>query len=393
MNHSILPPSSAHIWGAPDGCTGWVIMINSVPEEFRNARSVKSIEGDAAHELSVQLIDSAMRAGLEEPLREETIGKQISNTTVTDEMFDACELYSDNVAEVMLKTRIMGAPYLGIEKRIDIFRIHKKCFGTPDMFLYDFKNKILYIWDFKYGHVYVDEVENWQTITYATGLIDLLTVEGFNDPELSICIRIVQPRAYGEGGSIREWSIKATELVDYVNVLKNNANTALSSEAINHTGPHCRYCGARHTCPDALKAGLSLYESASTPMVQNMSLAALGTQYSIIERAKEQIVSLESGFQEQIKHLLKSGKNVPGYTLTPSIGRERWNRPDPEIITMGNMLKQNLSNGKALPPKQAREKGVDESVVAAFSERPNKGLKLVKSNTKLASKIFLTKES
>jgi hypothetical protein len=326
-------------------------------------------------------------------LREGAVGTTIFDVVVTEEMFDACEMYADDVTEVVRETRVTDPPSLDVEGSILIHRIHEKCFGTPDAFLYDRIGRTLYIWDFKYGHLYIDEFENWQTITYVAGIMDLYNINEFNDQNLRVVFRIVQPRAYGDGGPIREWSVKGSDLRRYINILNKNAHIALSSEAVNHTGSHCRYCGARHICPDALKAGLSLYEATSKPTVQNLSLEALGTQYSIIERAKEQIGYLESGFQEQIKHLLKSGKNVPGYVLTPSIGRERWNRPESEVITMGEMMGQNLSAGKAITPNQARKKHVNESIISMFSERPNNGVKLVKSNTKQANKIFLTEES
>lgn len=390
MSHSILPPSSAHIWGAPNGCTGWVTMVNSVPEDFRNIKNTKSIEGDVAHELAAKMIDAAARAGIETPLRNETIGTELSGVVVTEEMFDSCELYVEDVKKVMQDSRIFGGAFMGIEERVAIWGIHKECFGTVDTFIYDIEKKIIYVWDFKYGHLYVDEYENWQAICYVAGIIARLAANGFTDPELKIKIRIVQPRAYHANGPIREWSINAVDLYEYVKILKENAAIALSTGATNRTGSHCRYCDARHVCLEALEAGLSLYEAVcDIQMIQNLSHTALSVQYSIIKRAKEQIECLESGFQEQIKCLLKTGKDVPGYELTPAIGRERWDRPDSEIIAMGDMLGQDLRNIKAITPNQARKKHVNEDILKSFATRPNNGVKLTESNNKLATKIFL----
>ncbi len=392
MSHSILPPSSASIWGAPNGCPGWVKMMANVPEEIRNARTPASIEGDAAHKLSEQMIDSAVRANIEKPIRGETVGSLIADAVVTDEMFDACELYANDVREVALKTRVVGGAFFGIEERFDIWKVHRECFGTPDMFIYDSVANTLYLWDFKFGHVYVDEYENRQAICYIAGIVARLVPKGFNDPKLKIVIRIVQPRVYGRGGAIREWRTSGPGVVKYVHELNEGAHIALSDEAVIHTGSHCRYCKARTICPEALKAGLSLYEMASAPTSQNMSLEAVGVQYAILERAKEQIDALENGFAEQITHLLKSGKSIPGHTLEPKMGRKRWNRPDSEVISMGALLGVELSNGKAITPNQAIARGVDENVVKSFSKTPSNGLKLVKTNSNLANRIFLNEE-
>lgn len=390
MSHSTLPPSSSHIWGAADGCTGWVKMINSVPEEIRNAKSPESIAGDVAHDLSARMISTAARAGIGRPVREELIGSIIDNTVVTEEMYESCELYSEDVQKVMRDTRIMGGAFFGVEEQVSIMKVHKDCWGTTDVFILDHANKTLYVWDFKYGHVFVDAYRNWQVICYAIGLITRLA--SFDDLKFKIVIRVVQPRAYGHGGPIHEWVLDIVELKNYMYILNENAHTAMGPNACNRTGPHCRYCGARAICPDALKAGLLLYEYSSIPMPQNMPPEAMATQYAILARAKEQIEGMESAFKEQIKYLIKSGKNVTGYMLESAMGRERWTRPEAEIITMGKMMGKDLSNIKALTPNQARKKHIDESLITAFSERPVNGTKLVKSNTQLASKIFNIKE-
>lgn len=382
MSHSILPPSSAHIWGSSNGCTGWVKMMESIPPEERDIKTEKSIEGDQAHDLGAAMIDSSARGALDYPPK----------SGYDSEMYQACELYANDVRGVMRDTRIFGAPYLGIEKKLDIWAIYKNSFGTPDAFIYDYTSDNLYVWDFKYGHAYVEEFENWQCMCYAAGIISLLVTEGLDDKNLKIHIRIVQPRAYGGGGPIREWCLSAIELKHYVKILADNAQKALSSEALNRTGPHCRYCEARKFCPDALNTGVVLYENVSTPSPQNMSLKSMGVQYSILKRAKEQIDALESGYKEQIIYLLKSGKSIPGYNLTPALGRMRWNRPEEEIISMGDMMGVDLRNIKALTPNQAREKNINEELIKSFSERPNNGYKLEKDDTKMANRIFLTEE-
>lgn len=386
MAHSIIPPSSAGIWGKPGGCTGWVLMAQTYPE---TEESEAAKEGTAAHEIAERMILAKARAGHGYPTREDTVGAIATNGVVyTDEMYDAAEIYAADVAAVMRETGVFGGDHFGVETHIEAPLVHELSRGTVDAFVYSQKQRALYIWDFKFGYTHVEAYENWQAINYLAGLIDTLGIDGHTDQYTTVHVRIVQPRAYHRDGPIREWVIKASDMRQYFNVLSANAHKALGAGTEYNSGSHCRYCPGRHACPAALKAGVQLYEAATQPTPVELDAESLAVQYGIVTRARAQLEYLESAFEEQIKSRIRRGENVRGYAVIESSGRERWARPAEEIIALGDLLGHDLREPKVKTPNQVRKLGIDDSVIMAYSERPRTGLKLVPDDENRARRIF-----
>ena len=386
MSHSIIPPSSAGIWGKPDGCTGWVLMSQMYPEL---EETPEAKEGEASHEIAERMNNANTRGRVGYPTKEEIVGAVASNGVVfTEEMYDAAEMFADDVAMVMRDLSVFGGPHLGIEKRVEAKRIHELSYGTTDAFIYGKNKGKLYIWDYKFGFEVVEAYENWQSINYAAGIIEELEINGLVDQYTTVHIRIVQPRAFHRDGPIREWVVKASDLRAHFNILHNNANEALGPNAKTRSGSHCKHCPARHACPAALTAGTRLYEVAAKPTPVELSPEALAVQYAIVQRARKQLEYLESGFEEQIKGLIRSGANVQGYHVEEGVGRERWAKPVDEVIALGDMLGHNLRKGDAITPNQARKLGIDDAVIKAYSETPRTGLKIVPDNGNKAKQIF-----
>lgn len=386
MSHSIIAPSSAGIWGKPDGCTGYVLMAQLYPEleESEGAR-----EGTAAHEPAADMVLANACGGQNFPKFEDVVGSTASNNVVfTEEMYEGAKLYADDIKSVMQSTGVFGGEGFGVERKVLARRIHELSYGTVDAFLYDRAGAALYVWDYKFGFEQVEAFENWQTINYAAGILDELGIDGYQDQNLTVHIRIVQPRAFHRDGPIREWAVKASDLRAYFNTLSSNAEEALGPNAVTRTGSHCKNCPARHACPAALKAGARLFEVAGRPVPAELSPEALSVQFSIIQRASKQLEYLESGFEEQVKALVKSGQNVPGYRVEQGYGRETWNQPIEQVLQMGEMMGHDLQKKEAITPKQAVNLGIDEAVIKAYSHRPHSGLKLVKDNGNKAKQVF-----
>ena len=378
--HSIIPASSAGIWGKPDGCTGWVTMSNLYPD---TEESDSSIEGSAAHEIGSALI-SAARGGFSLG-PEDFLDHTASNGVIMNqEMFDAAVIYAEDV----IKT-FTDSAYVGVEERLTAKRIHELAFGTIDSYVFDRENLQLYLWDFKYGFECVEVYENWQLIDYTAGIIEKHKIDGLEDQHITVHLRVIQPRAYHHNGVIREWKTKLSDLRGHINVLRSNAHESLGRNPVTRSGPHCKHCSARHACKAALSGGLSLYEVVSKPTPNELTPDALGVQLTIIKRAKKQLEYLESGFEEQVKSLIRSGKNIPGWMVEQGYGIEKWNKPIEEIINLGKLLNTDFSKPSAvITPKQARKKGVDDSLISAFSETPRTGIKIVLDNCNKAKQVF-----
>ena len=384
--HSLIPPSSAAIWGSPDGCTGWVLMSQQYPDDESGE---EALEGEASHEIGAELIGSATRGPtLTGP--DHFVGKQAANGIIfTEEMYDGALIYANDVARVMRDRAIFGGRGFGTEKRLIMPQIHEQSFGTTDQFIYDSIKRELFIWDYKFGYIIYEAFENWQMINYIAGIIKLLELDGIDEQNITVHIRVIQPRAHHRDGIIREWVVKLSDLRGYFNILNAKAHEALGPNPILHTGSHCRFCSARHACAPALQAGVGLYEVAAKPVPLELSPLSLGVQLLIIKRAIKQLEYLESAYMERVKVTIKKGTLVPNWNMEHGRGKLAWNKPANEIIALGNLLGFDLKKPDAVKtPTQAKSLGIDDAVINAYSDKPRTGLMLVPDNGSKARKFF-----
>lgn len=382
MQHSIIAPSSAGIWGAPDGCRGWPLMnqLFPEPEDTEDSR-----EGTASHDIGESLIGFAAR-GLT-PKAEEYVGGQAKNGVVIDQdMYDGARLYADDVQAVMRSTSVFTPV---VEEHVQAARIHPEAWGTPDCWLFDERKGVVYLWDYKYGHEKVEVFENWQMLLYLCGILEKLGfTRGDQDEHIRVVSRIVQPRSFHRDGPIREWAFMASDVRGHFNILHNSAHEALSPGANTRSGPHCKHCTARHACDAALTAGMGLYEVASRPVPMNLDALALGVQQNIVSRAIKQLEYLKSGYEAEIEARVRNGETVPYWRTEQGVGRETWSRPASEVIRMGQMLGKDLRRTDPVTPKQAVSLGIDEAVIKGYSHKPRTGIKVVPDNGNHAKQVF-----
>lgn len=378
MPHSIIAPSSAHIWGKPGGCTGYVLMAQVFPD----VEGPEAVEGTKVHELAKAFVDAYAYGGI-----------TVDGTGVSVEGQEAARLYADDVAAVIAKHPLSSNDVVfGTETQVLASSINDLCFGTLDCFLYDRYTRELFIWDFKFGHGVVEVFENWQMICYVAGLFDELPIDGHEDQRTTVHFRIIQPRAFHRDGPIREWSVPAWELRSYHRELRQNAAVALGNDSVTRSGNHCRYCPARHSCRAALDAGINFYELATEPTPLDLSPEAVGTQLAIVQRAHDQLGYVRTGLEEQAASLIRGGKNVPGFALEAGIGRETWKESPESVKTLGEMYGVDLDKHALVTPSQARELGIDKDVITLYTERPRRGMKLVADDGTRAREIFSRKE-
>ncbi len=376
-SHSIIPPSSAGVWGAKGGCRASVLMTQMYPDD---SQSIDSMEGDAVHELCANILLATSKGG---KFKHHEELKMTNGVVLTDEMIDAANIYCDEVIGTMRNTGVFGESCLGIEKRLEMPNIHAVSFGTCDCFIFDKKTMKLYVYDFKYGHVKVEAFENWQMINYAEGVINLLEINGYDEQHIEVEFVIIQPRAFHRDGVIRKWVTRLSLLRAYINILHSSAIEALSNDAKCNTGTHCKYCSARINCDAALTAGVGLYEVANNPTPVDMSNHAIGVHLSIIKRAIEQLTCLETAFDEVVKTTVKQGGVVPGWIIVSTTGRKKWK----STVTDSDDIRL-IKPNSLITPNQAIKLGVNEDWVKANSYTPNTGIKIVNDNGLMARKNF-----
>lgn len=378
--HSVIGGSKAPIFVH---CAQFVDMTSGLPDE---EPSQESREGTASHEIGAELITSAAVGRFLTWADFE--GRTAADGTPYDEdMFEGAKLYADDVGSVMRSTGVFVPK---VEELLLAKRIHASAFGTPDTALYHAAGGKLYLWDYKYGRRYVDAFENWQAVYYFAALLDAYGIDGLADQFLELEFRIVQPRAYGVGGSVRSWTLRASDLRPFVNQLAAAAEAQFRADSVATSGPHCRDCLAFKLarCPVGLRGGMSLLEVAERTSPTEMDPASLGFQLSIIRRGMERLEQLETAFSAQVEAHVKGGKSVPGWTREPTYGRATWNTTVENAIAVGASLGVDISKPGVKTPTQAKAAGLPADVVDALTIRPKRGHKVVEDDGSQARRIF-----
>jgi hypothetical protein len=302
-------------------------------------------------------------------------------------MIDGAELFAGDVWQICDDT---VSPVL--EQRVDITNIHPQMYGTPDCWTFDANpagGGHLYIWDYKFGYGQIDVYENWQLIAYAAGILNTLGLLGLYDSVTRVTMRVVQPRGYHRDGSIREWSLMASELRAYFNTLEQSEATALSPNAPHKPGSQCKHCSGRHACPVLQEVAFTIVDTAKQRTPQELPPEALGPVLRDLTQAADLLDALITGLTEQAVSLIKTGKRVPGYTVEESAGRERWTQSADEVITLGRLMGYELAKPvDVITPKQAIKLGLPADLVRTCSEVPRGALKLTAVTTKQVNRAF-----
>lgn len=284
-------------------------------------------------------------------------------------------------------------------------RIHPTdCGGEPDGWRWDAIEGILRLPDYKYGFGIVDVYENWQLITYASGLIDTL---GLVDAEVTIEFIIVQPRAHHKDGPVRRWKVRADKIRHLVAHARNAAIRAIPpvsleiAPPIARTGPHCLHCPARVHCATFQQSISTVLQFQGVAVRSAMDPTTVGVQLSLVQDALELLQAQESALKTQAENYIRGGKRVPGFTMEPTSARLEW-LPDAtgaEIIALGDLLGKDLRkppgtlnsrSGPIVTPTQAIKAGIDAAVIGQYSARPQGAMKLARESSTEARRVFGT---
>ena len=362
--HSRLAPSGAPQW-VP--CPGSLILQEQFPEE----EGVEAQEGTAAHWIFAEEL-----AGRE-------AGPLASNGIATnDEMREAAAIYVEDVQKVF--ATLDANAIMQVEYKTKAPSIHDLCWGTLDTTIYDWGHDTIYLWDFKYGHGFVEVFENWQTVCYLAGILDEIN----STKEYTIIIRIVQPRWYG-GPPVREWKTTSSRIREMVRQANASAHEALGDNPRTHVGPHCKYCTGRHACKALQIAAIDAVETSSDARPLVLAPPELGLELRLLKQASALLEMRLAGLESQAMAELRAGKIVPGWAIEHSQGREEWIKPSTEVIALGDMLGVKLGKDPApLTPAQARKAGMPADVVAQYCRRKTGEAKLTPVSTVAARAAF-----
>ena len=376
--HAPLPPSSANEWGF---CSGSRAAQANAP----NYDTPQQAAGTAAHWVCSQVLTNAVM------LCSDLIGETAPNgVVITDEMAECAQVFVMDVLKVCQEHGALQS--LLVEHRVHMPQIHSENWGTLDAAVVLPEKRLLYLWDFKFGHRENAAEGNLQLIDYVAGLVNQYQING-NDELSWVCsLRIVQPRCYRGDGPVVEWRVKLSDLRGYWNQLEHAAKQAIDNPRLS-TGKHCRDCTAVGTCSAARKAAYSLIDYIDQPYaMDNMSGPNLALEYRMLgdglTAAKARLDALEA----EVRHRVSQGDATLGLALQSTQGRSEWTIPPAQAVALVQQFGVDASKPGVLTPVQtvaaapAAVRPALQQVVDSVTRRPAGTPKLINAeNSKLAA--------
>jgi hypothetical protein len=354
----------------------WVTMNRLYPKPD----TPESMEGTAAHWVFAEMLEG----------RVVTVGMQAPNGIyVTEEMIDGSELVVETVG-AMPTTEL-----LYVETPIAAQCVHEKCWGTPDIWAFNLDQRELHVFDYKFGHRFVDEYENEQGIIYTVGILERIADQfeqsiGVIDQSVRVHFTVIQPRCFYKGAPVRTWSVMASDLRAHVNRLNAAAIAGLAENPTATTNSECVDCSGRHACPALQKGAYSDAEFAVQSSPVELPPAAASLELKMMERSLERLQSRVEGLRECVTAYVRQGQAVPFHRVEQGYGRQQWAVPVEQVLSIGELMGVDLSKPGVKTPKQAIKIGVDEAVISAYSVTPLGSVKLVPDNPADARRVFGT---
>lgn len=373
--HSILPPSSA---ARRRQCSASTLAEMRYPQ---TEDSPASAEGTAAHWGLAELLQgNLIDVGLIAP----------NGVYLTQEMIEGAQLCYDDIAQELEPYNV--TPRAGqIETPLRIARVHPESWGTPDyrIWLQGVRAKHLMLWDYKFGYRPVEVFENEQLIEYVAGSLDEMRIDGSNDQETFVTVKIVQPRAHHRDGPVRAWAFRASDIRGHINRQSHAAHEALGPSPTFRVGAECRDCRARHACETLQRAALSACDEAGKAQPFDLAPAAAALEYRVLKRHAALLDARISGLEEQLMAFGRAGKPTPGLRIEHGMGRERWTVSNEQVIAIGAALGVDIAKPREpMTPKQAVKAGLPAAVLPGIVNTPRGEAKLVEDDGSLARRVF-----
>jgi Protein of unknown function (DUF2800). len=366
LRAQFLRPSGAAAWVR---CALYVAMCAAHSAESDEQDNEVREDGTACHWLASELFEGRFHAvGSLSP----------NNRYITQEMFDACDLYFDvmkewpdveHYAEISMDC---GIVYPGIT-------------GTPDMWAY--RPGHLRVMDLKYGFGFVEVFHNLQLTIYAIAIAQKLRLPADTKVELII----VQPRAWSAEGDVRRWFTTVGFLCEVLVELQAAARRAMEPNPVGNVGSWCIDCPGRLDCETFLRTTGNLIDFGHSTHRVNPTPEQAASELKYVESALALLEARKEALHTVVEHHHRNGGTTRHYRMAPTSGRESW-KPGQELAVI-EMARQffNVNIAKPITPKQARLK-IPSRIVDAFADKPKTAMKLVPIGPHDVAKAFSPKE-
>lgn len=310
--HSKIGASSMERW---QHCPGSVALASKYP----NLPSAYAEEGTLAHTMASEWL----------------LGKEPSNNA-DEEMRGYVKEYVDLMQSMWEELNHTDDKFL-VEHSFDLSSIFPDLYGTADCVIYDGKNKILHVCDFKYGAgIAVSPVNNAQLLYYGVGALMTL-----NLPVKQIQLHIIQPRCEMDE-PIKSWETTPMDVMEFIADLKIYAEATTKKDAPLVPGDHCRFCPAKLECPALAK---NAQEVAKMDFANELAVVENKLTPAEIGKYLDRIPLLESwikgvydfAFQEALH-----GRTPVGYKLVAKQARRKWIDVNTAQAKLNNEINANI---------------------------------------------------
>lgn len=377
--HSILPPSSA---ARRMACPGSRALEAQIPQQENKYTE----EGTLAHLLAASAIKEFELSIRDYLIQGRVTHGGFNDEPFTEEMIEGAELYRETIGGVCNG----DFKNVHVEEKVDISVVHPECWGTPDAWYYEEDPAVntLYVFDYKFGYSYVGVDENWQLISYAAGILDLLKSQ--DKTPAFIDLIIVQPRGYFRVGPVRHVSIPSDNFMRLLRKLQISETLSMCDDAPFKVGGHCFNCSAKHQCTalQIVTSEIADLNETSKSIIANDS--DLGKELKVLYQARDILDARINGLEAEALSRLQQGARVPYFHIGETQKRDRWIKPAKEIIEMGKQIYGiNLAKPEELiTPLQAIKAGMPKDIVSTLSERPRGEPKLMLDDMQKINKLL-----
>jgi hypothetical protein len=333
-------------------------------------------EGTAAHYMAQQMLWGVDLNSLIDT-------KAPNGVVMTAEMADYVLIYVQGVTGGLLSPDRAGEIECDTSYGNDQWRVN----GRADRVYHCVETCTLYVDDFKYGWTAVSPEMNWTLISHAVGY--MMARPHIASHVLRIVTRIHQPRPYHPDGKTRSWEIIPEQLSEYASQI---ALTMSNPRDELRTGYEwCRKCHALANCPAARAARMNAIDAATASVfTDEMPNDALAYELDTMRGAKAMMEAQLNALEELTAHRLRNGQIVDGYALEPQYANTRWKTGlSPEALTVASGI--NCVKPSAITPAEAKRRGMPEHIVKALTDRPQTGIKLIRTSADRRAQRLLGK--
>lgn len=277
-------------------CTGSMALEAAAPEQ---GSSSYADEGSMLH----LAIEALVMKG-KDPDLQAMIGFEAFGQTLT---FDHLEYLQDALNSWNYLADQYGIDIFDCEVEADWGPVVPGAFGSIDLLGTGPTHNLVLDWKFGAG-VRVSAEGNQQGRFYAAGAMLDPTLEDLFYSKLPTVIAIVQPRVE-DGTSIE--IVEPHELRVFIETVAAAVKIGQGPHATLVTGPHCRWCSAKVTCPK--KLGL-------VDALPSMNKTKLGDLLAIAEEAEDWAKTVkELAYSEA-----ENGNVADGWKLVAKIATRKW---------------------------------------------------------------------